>query len=75
MDNPTLIQILGQTPKSRLRLLELLESTEEPIAPVWKLEEKQRRELEEATTQALNYASATRRLSRAMRRIAMPHSD
>ena len=75
MDNPTLIQILGQIPKSKLKLLELLESTEEPITPIWELEEKQQRELEEATAQALNYTSATRRLSRAIRQIAMPHSD
>ena len=74
MDNPTLIQILGQIPESRLKLLELLESTEEPITPAWELKEKQRRELEEATAQALNYTSATRRLSRAIRQIAMPRS-
>ena len=71
MDNPTLIRILGQAPETRLKLLELAErwtgSTRDPTP-------EQQRELEEATTEASNYTSATRRLSRAIRRIAMPHS-
>ena len=61
MDNHTLIRILGQTPETKLRLLGFAESAEEPATPIWKLEKKRQQELQEATNEASNYISATRR--------------
>ena len=71
MDNPTLIRILGQAPETKLKLLELAERS---TGSAQDRTPKQQREMEEATNEASNYTSATRRLSRAMRRIAMSHS-
>ena len=72
MDNPTLIRILGQTPETRLKLLDLAERWAIPAQD--KMQNRtpeQEQELEQATAEASNYTSGTRRLSRAIRRMAM----
>ncbi len=68
MDNTTLMRVLSQIPEARLRLLEL-------AGRAWEMEDKRRREVEEAITEASNHITATRRLHRTMRNIVIRPGD
>ena len=72
MDNTTLMRVLSQIPEARLRLLEL---AGELTGRAWEMEDKRRREVEEAITEASNHITATRRLHRTMRNIVIRPGD